>query len=496
MQKNKILSKLNIDMKDYNNELEKILENKLFSYSVKNLLLSMLYKIENAYKDYETAKVEALSKKDYIENILRIIREKALKIFLVKSGTPEAEELEKDNVKYKIDRKNGEITCFQNEFVILTALLKLDETEKEIKVPYDYIQKPLMQLINNGEVDSTLEVIRDFNGWSWDIVTNEILDIEHNFMYQTLLLLNGKSHIHTRKQEKITELIEKMAIQKYLDNKENAEYIEQFEKVRKSKEERLKLFDNKKEFLDRITTEKKEYTKQIEKIDKILNNNDLLKKEYYDRNERLPNKKKIFSVSYLVGILDKERAELLEKIEECNRIILPKEFVDQKDKLEKEVGFLKSISYGIKREDIILLSTEFLNAVEKIIYNIAEENKNNLIEWIYKIRYYRYIPVNEKEFVKDIKELDEQLKKIIEILIEKAQELKIWDGLSDNKEFNYLVLKEIFNTKIIYLQNINLQFRVENKQLVVEYYDDTVIDNVIKISINNVRVKKKVKLFE
>ena len=125
MQKNKILSKLNINMKDYNNELEKILENKLFSYSVKNLLLSMLYKIENAYKDYETAKVEALSKKDYIENILRIIREKALKIFLVKSGTPEAEELEKDNVKYKIDRKNGEITCFQNEFVILTALLMI-----------------------------------------------------------------------------------------------------------------------------------------------------------------------------------------------------------------------------------------------------------------------------------------------------------------------------------------------------------------------------------
>ena len=30
MEKNKILSKLNINIKDYNNELEKILENKLF----------------------------------------------------------------------------------------------------------------------------------------------------------------------------------------------------------------------------------------------------------------------------------------------------------------------------------------------------------------------------------------------------------------------------------------------------------------------------------
>ena len=42
MEKSKILSKFSIDIKDYNNELEKILENKLFSYDVKNLLLSML----------------------------------------------------------------------------------------------------------------------------------------------------------------------------------------------------------------------------------------------------------------------------------------------------------------------------------------------------------------------------------------------------------------------------------------------------------------------
>ena len=43
MEKNKILSKFNIDIKDYNNELEKILESKLFSYDVKNLLLSFYY---------------------------------------------------------------------------------------------------------------------------------------------------------------------------------------------------------------------------------------------------------------------------------------------------------------------------------------------------------------------------------------------------------------------------------------------------------------------
>ena len=168
MKKNKLLAKLNIDIKDYNNELEKILENKLFSYDAKNLLLSMLYKIENAYKDYETVKVETLSKKEYIEKILRIIQEKVLKIFLVKPRTQEAEELEEKNITYKIDKNNGEIICFQNEITILTALLELDKIDEDFNNEYEYVKKPINEMINQGKLDSQIEVIRDFNGWSWN----------------------------------------------------------------------------------------------------------------------------------------------------------------------------------------------------------------------------------------------------------------------------------------------------------------------------------------
>ena len=46
--KEKLLRK--IHMKDYTNSLEKILEDKQFSVDTKNLLLSMVYKIENSYK--------------------------------------------------------------------------------------------------------------------------------------------------------------------------------------------------------------------------------------------------------------------------------------------------------------------------------------------------------------------------------------------------------------------------------------------------------------
>ena len=47
MEKENIFSRLN--SKDYNNQLEIILEDKKFSENIKNLLLSMLYKIEAGY---------------------------------------------------------------------------------------------------------------------------------------------------------------------------------------------------------------------------------------------------------------------------------------------------------------------------------------------------------------------------------------------------------------------------------------------------------------
>ena len=492
MKKNNILSKLNI--KDYNNELEKILENKLFSYDVKNLLLSMLYKIENAYKDYETVKVEVPSKKEYIENILRIIKEKALKIFLVKSDTDEAAEFEEDNLKYKVDKENGEITCIQNELAILTALLKLDEQETNY-IGKDYLDKPINVMMNQGMLRASTEVIRDFNGWSWDIVTKEIKDIEYNYMYQTLILLNGRNGINKIKNSDLYDIISRMAIEKYISTNEDEEYNKRFEQIKEEKTERLKLFDNKKEFLDKVTQEKKDYTKQIEKIDKILNNNELLKKEYYDRNEKLPNKEKIFSVSYLVGILDKERVDLIDKIEECNKLILPKEFVEQKSKLEKETKFLNSIGEKISKEEIVELTRKFIEIATSKIKKINEESKLELVSWIYKIRYYRYVPISLEKSVKDIEELKIDFRNLIKLVIKKAQQLKIWDIFADDEKLTYEILKEVFDTKIIYLQNINIQCNYEDKILIAQYYDDNVIESSLKIHIDEVKIKRKFKLF-
>lgn len=496
MEKNNILSKLNINIRDYNNELEKILENKLFSYDVKNLLLSMLYKIENSYKDYETVKVEVPTKKEYIENILRIIKERAIKIFLVKSGTPEGDELEQNNLIYKIDKENGEIVCFQNELVMLTALYKLDETDSHEHVPYEYIKEPLNKLINIGKMDSRIEVLRDFNGWSWNIVLKEINDLDYNFVYQNALLLNAKEHINSKNYQDFKNMVMKFAVKKYLAAEENSEYKEKLENIKKAKQEKLKLFENKKEFVAQVTQEKKDCTRQIEKIDRMLNDNELLKKEYYERNSKLPNKEKIFSVSYLVRILADEREKLLGKIEDCNKIILPKEFINQKTIIEEETNFLTSVEGIPTIEDKLEIAEEFLKIAERQITKTTEETKQELIKWMYKIRYYRYIPIDKENCVKDVVKLEDKFQRIIKLIIKKAQEFKIWDVFSEDTELTYRILKEVFNTKIIYLQNINFQCRNDGKNLYVEIYDDNVIEGAVKFEVEGkVALKKKIKLF-
>ena len=56
MQKRKDILIDKIVKKDYNNELEKILEQKDFDENVKNLLLGILYKLDISYKDYQKVK--------------------------------------------------------------------------------------------------------------------------------------------------------------------------------------------------------------------------------------------------------------------------------------------------------------------------------------------------------------------------------------------------------------------------------------------------------
>lgn len=499
MEKNKIFSKFNI--KNYNNELEKILDEKLFSLDVKNLLLSMLYKIENAYKDYENVKIEVLPKKDFIDYLLKTIKEKCFDIEFI---NPEIDK------KIQIDPKKGKILCYPNEKSLLSAIWYMGEEEALITTGYEYTKKAIQTMIDIGSNNNQVEVIRDFNGWSWDVGVKEIENIEYNILYQSLLLLYGKDLIEINincesknsmlideeNREFINFLILLNQIAIDMEIEKNKDELNKILDIKKEKEERLEVFKDKKEFVQKMTNEKKELSGKIEKIDQIMNNTELLKKEYRERNEKLPNKEKIFSISHLVDKLENERNELLERMQKCNKMLEPKEFVKEKEKLQKEVEFLNEINIAEndnRSKKITDFCNEFLKCAERQIEK-AEE-KIDIINWIYKIRYYCHIPFNEDTYLKDIKELDKQFEKVIKLLIKKAQIIKIWDVFTEDEELSYIIIKELFNSKMINFENVNVMCKYENGILYLEYYDGDTLEMKKELKIKNIRIKKKIKLF-
>ena len=184
MEKQEIFSKF----KDYKSELEKVLETKSFSEEVKNLLLSMIYKIEASYKDYAKIKIDVKSKKDFLEEIIEDIKNNCDEIELLNST-----EEEKNTIVLKEQKK---IVTYANEREMLKAIIQISNKECNVAEEYFYLKEPIQNLFDFGETMEAEEVIRDFDGWSWNIERNEIENFEYNLLYQDLRILIGNQKLN------------------------------------------------------------------------------------------------------------------------------------------------------------------------------------------------------------------------------------------------------------------------------------------------------------
>ena len=556
MSKEDIFSK--ISLKDYNNELEKVLEEKDFSEVVKNLLLSMLYKIENAYEDYETVKVNTASKKYFIKKIIKIINEKCNKIELIKPLTGESKELEENNVNYIVDKKSGKIKVYQNETMMLEAIVALDQNENIVDKQKYIFADALENILLNGNRMNKVEVIRDFNGWSWDITTSQIQSKNINLIYQNLILLLGNAFIQKwitqeneqdeeieipnneilrskynesfgitkeeLKQDDKIDFFDKMKEdleQKY--GEENAlNFIERFVKTviaigcnqnekqkdiilkqqEKVKEQLLKMQDNK-TYIEEISNYKKQINEQIKQIDTLLSDENMLKEEYKKRNAKLPNKEKIFSVSHLVIMLEKQRNSLLKEIQKCNKQIQPKEFVKTKQKLEEKVNFFEDINVKENEKvnekvQIENLQLEFLKCFEEKVLKV--DTKKEIEKLLYELRYYEQISYNGSK-VNRIKIINEQLERLEKVLIERACNQKALVKFSNDENLNLKILTLLFDSKIINLANTVYILKYKKGILKIEIYDTTIQEEEIEIQIKKkvelqVRLNKKIKVLE
>ena len=482
--------------RDYNQELEEIAESKRFEKEAQNLLLSMLYKIDGAYNDYEEVKREVPYKEEYLENILKTVKKYCNEIEIAKPNSLLEKELESSKCKIQ-ELENKKVIIFPNEKKVLYNIIKagIEPIEKELSIE----DKAILTAIQIGKCIAYSEVIRDFNGFSWTSVINEIENIECNCIYTDLSYLIGEENVCSFNSSNISKLkeyiskelyeeIKKVAIKFYLYSNEEEKNIYENKIVRCK--EQLNKMEKQDNFVEDITKNKKGMLSRIKEIDEALNNSELLRKKYIEKNSTLPNEQKIFSMSHYEEILQKERMYLLKEIENNNKILKPSEFVKIKTELEKEVKFYEEL----KNIDVVKMQEEFFKSFKDLLKNKNE--KIHLLDYIYEIRYLKYLPISKKEKMKekiDFIQLEKET-------IAKAIKNGIITPISNNEETDYILLKSLFCTRSVNLEEFSIMLTVEEGKLKAQIYDGEMIDstNIVDLGRNSniqIRKTKKVKIF-
>lgn len=439
--KKNILNK--IVRKNYNNELEKILEEKNFDENVKSILLSILYKIEIAYKDVVTVKKEIEPMDEYISNLLKIIKEQCNSIKIL--NMTNNQNIIPKNRTYIINKNEKEIIAYPIERKILYAISKMGKKDKIIKDEYYLINETLSDLINVGNSINMVEPLRDFNGYSWTTISHEIESLDHNLIYQNLRILVGskvlnkwvennefmidyydvfKDELEVKYGREIArKIINRLSkISVLLSYKFNPDKLNNYVLEKDEIKEELNKIQDRKKFVEEKTDKKIEITSKIREIDTIINNKKLSYEEYNKRNEKLPLEKKIFSTKILIKVMKEEKEQYLKELEEINKILNPQKFVKYKRQLEEKYNYLKVLDVENKEKELSKLKLEF----QKLFLELIEENlnkaetKQQIEKILYDFRYYLLLPYDSNNEVKDIEQLQDKVTQISEIILNKT----------------------------------------------------------------------------
>ena len=481
----KLLDK--IVKKDYNNELEKVLEKKAYAENVKSILLSILYKLETSYKDYKQVKQDVLSKEELIENIIYCIENNCDEIKLVKPHSKESEII--GDRTFLVEKKKKRIICYNIERKVLYCLSKISKRNRIIKDNYFVISKTLSDLINVGACINEVEPLRDFNGYSWTTIPKEIESISHNLIYQNLLLLVGNEFmnkwIHNKEfimdymelfqerleklygKENTKELIELLKqISVYLEIRFDKKIKEKLLKQKEVVERELEQMQDNASFIEKITDEKRKITAEIKTIDETINNKHLLEEEYERRNETLPLEEKIFSIRILAKMMADERNKKLEKIEKLNDLLNPQKYVGYKKELEEKEKYLvlvdeKNID---KKIDSLKLKIQklFLKCFDIKIEKC--NSKQEMLKLIYEFRYYNMMPYSYEKDIYEEKAIEKELIEETKKVLEKASKLKVIEKFSKQEDVNYELLKVIFQNRNINIEDIEVKLIREKGQ--------------------------------
>lgn len=501
--KEDLFGKLNI--KDYNNQLEEILETKDFSSETKNFLLTILYKIEVAYNDYNRVKSIKQTKREFIEEIINTLKNNCNSIELIKPSDERYNKFISQKEKCIVNKEKKTIISLYNEQALLFAILKLRNLE--YKFNNDLVGNPLKELFEYGSTINAKEIIRDFDGWAWHIETKLIESIECNLVFQNILMLLG-NNIRTEEQlkQKLQQIYEsekakivyilicRIALIIYLNNHKNQTKNYKEKKIKFQKQ--LEEMEDKAKYLKDITSKRKAVETRIRTIDKCLTDVKFMKKEFTKANKELEEDKKIFSISNYEELIQLEKNNLLIKLKEYNNKMLPKSYLKEKEKLKENLKILEVLE---DKKDIyyyiLELQKRFIEGIQEKILKV--KTRSDVMEIIYKIRYYLSLPYKDKR-IKDIEDIKTGIYKTQEIVYNIACKMNVLNQISINENINSEVIREILDTNIIELENIELQFKAENYQIILKIFDEENIEKTMQydtIEGLTARMNKKFRLF-
>ena len=492
--------------KDKNEELERILDGKQIDEQARNLLQGILYKIEVSYKDYQKAKAIEQTEEQYVDQLIMNIKKKCNKIQVIKvSQKLEDEELEKKLKENKFIVNEEGIISYPIEEKLLYAIEKKSNNPKILNNKYEEATIAVSNFINVGKNIDRLEVLRDFNGWSWTTIKKEIENIDANLIYQCLQILFGKEFMDNWIQDKdgiidyfevmtndgkkygkqtierLKELLIKIAMINGV--KENKEFSDQISKKLKEVKKELKVYEDTESNIERLSENRRKAMKQLKDIEKILRQESRLMAEYEKRDN-------VFNIKVLKKEFSDKRSKLLNEISEYNYLLNPMNYMKEKKKLEDEKARLdvKRTTKKQKEELIAEFIEIFLKCFDiKIKESIEQEE---IVKLIYQFRYFMCLPYDLESNVKDIKKFEEDIEKTEKLLAKKA---------IDNKVINKIpfeVMQHILETRIIVLEELYYKVEQEEEKYYVQIFDENITEEKIEIkSIGKTKINKKIKIF-
>ena len=305
--KKKLFSKF----KDYNYILDKILEEKNFSEDATNLLLNMIYKIEVSYKDYAQIKGVFEKQNDFIDSVIKIVSDNCNQLLLVDPKQEEIKAMKEKNVLALTDEKNKKMYVYPTELAILYGLIDIKPKYYYVPRKYYFIKNELQNILVQGTVLNYTEVIRNFNGWSWNIDEDTNIDQVSNMIYQAIRMLIDEDFLKmweqdtSPKKDYIQELRNELTEYYGKENSTNfyiamarlvlAKNIEKnADNIKIELARSMSAYENMKdktEYIYRVSEERKRLLTEIEQKDFLLNDDKALIAEFNRRNMDLSNEK-------------------------------------------------------------------------------------------------------------------------------------------------------------------------------------------------------------